>query len=97
VRIVYALPALDDILAITDYIAQDNPSAADEVKDRLFREADQLIGRLGAGRAGRVGGTRELVIPPSIVAYQVRGEVVEIIAVIDGRRGNIADIIGGGA
>lgn len=94
-RVIYALPALDDILAITDYIARDDPTAADEVKDRLFREIDQLVGQLGAGRAGRVGGTREQPIPPYIVAYQVKGDVIEVIAVIDGRRGNIASIISG--
>ena len=94
-RVVYALAALNDIMTITDYIARDNPTAADTVKDRIFREIDQLIGQLGAGRAGRVGGTRELVIPPYIVAYQVKGELIEVLAVIDGRRGNIAESIGG--
>lgn len=94
-NISYARAALNDIEAITDYIAQDNPTAADGVKDRIFREIDQLAGHLGAGRAGRVGGTRELVIPPYIVAYQVKGDVIEIIAVLDGRRGNITGIIGG--
>lgn len=93
--ILYARAALNDIEAITEYIAQDNPTAADGVKDRIFREIDQLVGQLGAGRVGRVGGTRELVIPPYIVAYQVKGDAIEIIAVIDGRRGNITSIIGG--
>ncbi len=91
----YARAALNDIEAITDYSAQDNPTAAGGVKDRIFREIDQLAGHLGAGRAGRVGGTRELVIPPYIVAYQVNGDVIEISAVIAGRRGNITSLIGG--
>ena len=93
-RVVYAPPALDDIRAITDYIARDSPINADRVKDRIFETIDLLADQPTImGRAGRVGGTAELIINPYIVAYQVRGEIVEVLAVIDGRRGNIAGII----
>ena len=40
------------------------------------------------GRAGRVPGTRELVIPqtPYIVPYRVQGEVIQILRVYHGAR-----------
>lgn len=94
-RVAYTDPALADIEAITDYIARDSPMNADRVKDRIFEDTDLLASQPGLGKAGRVGGTRELIVRPYIVAYQVRGQVVEIIAVIDGRRGNVAELITG--
>ena len=40
------------------------------------------------GRRGRVGGTRELVIPsqPYIVAYRIQGQTIHILAVLHGAR-----------
>ncbi len=94
-RAAYTDIALDDIEAITDYIARDNLTAAGRVERRIRDAIALLADQPGLmGRAGRVGGTRELVVSPYIVAYQVRGDVIEVFAVIDGRRGNIADIIG---
>ncbi len=42
----------------------------------------------GLGRAGRVEGTRELVVPdtPYLVPYRVRGHAVEILRVFHGAR-----------
>ncbi len=95
-RVEYTDPALDDIEAITDYIARDSLTVAARVERRI-RAAVALLADQPTimGRAGRVGGTAELVIRPYIVVYQVRGEVIEVFAVIDGRRGNIAEIIVG--
>ncbi len=94
-RVEYSDPALDDLVAIADHVALDNPAAADRIKDRLFAAINRLVDHPSMGRAGRVGRTRELILDPFIVAYHVRGQVVEVLAVIDGRRGNITDIIGG--
>ena len=74
-------------------LARDSPLAADRVKDRIFAATDRLADHPGMGRPGRVGRTRELVVRPYIVAYHVRGQTVEILAVIDGRRGNVAEMI----
>ncbi|HEX6610374.1 MAG TPA: type II toxin-antitoxin system RelE/ParE family toxin [Hyphomicrobiaceae bacterium] len=38
------------------------------------------------GRAGRVSGTRELVIAPFIVAYEVTDDLIVVLAVLRGRR-----------
>jgi toxin ParE1/3/4 len=38
------------------------------------------------GRAGRVAGTRELVAAPYVVAYRLKSERVEVLAVIHGAR-----------
>lgn len=78
--------ALEDREAIMDYIAQDNPIAAINVDDEIERQADQLIEHPKLGRAGRVKGTRELVISgtPYIIAYQIDKESIKVIRVIHG-------------
>lgn len=63
------------------YIAQDNPQAA----AALVTEADESTRLLGRhpdmGRAGRLPGTRELVLPhfPYILPYRVKEQRVEIL------------------
>ena len=87
--------ALDDMERISDFIARDNLTAAAQLERRI-REATALLGdQPGLGRPGRVGHTRELILTPYIVPYHVRGPAVEILAVIDGRRDGIAEIIAG--
>jgi plasmid stabilization system protein ParE len=81
-------PALRDLEALGDYIALDNPSAAERTVARIMGRADELAAQPHAGRPGRVAGTRELVIAdtPFIVPYRVQGDEVEILAVMHGAR-----------
>ena len=76
---------LDDVEA---YIAQDNSEAAIWMVLKIIRAVEELLNRPALGRPGRVQGTRELVIggTPFIVPYRVRGEVLEILAVLHGAR-----------
>lgn len=76
--------AVEDLVGIRQYIAENNPKAAGDVAQRILANADYLRDHPGIGRAGRVHGTRELVIPslPFIVPYRVRGEVIEILGVL---------------
>jgi len=68
------------------YIARDNPAAATQIASRIRAAAKRLAEHPEMGRPGRIAGTRELVVPktPYIVAYRVRGEVVEILSVMHG-------------
>ena len=76
--------AVRDLNAICDYIAAENLAAAERVGERI-ESAVQMLGRHPqAGRAGRVSGTRELVIAgtPYIVVYSVTAKEIHIAAVI---------------
>jgi plasmid stabilization system protein ParE len=75
--------ALADVDAEANYIARDDPAAADRVTDRIKCSVEQLAEYPAMGRAGRVPGTRELVVPgtPYIIPYRVRGGAVEILRV----------------
>lgn len=78
--------AQEDIVQIVTYIAQDNPDAAERIERRIYQATARLTEQPGMGRPGRVDGTRELVIGGTryIVPYRVRGQVVEIIAIMHG-------------
>ncbi|MGH9524032.1 MAG: type II toxin-antitoxin system RelE/ParE family toxin [Terriglobales bacterium] len=74
--------------AIGEFIAEDNPEAAERTIRRIVEAIDLLRDRPALGRAGRVPGTRELVIPdtPFIVPYRIRNGILEILRVLHGAR-----------
>ena len=82
--VVWIDKALDDLSAIGRFIAQDNPKAAHKILLKIKASADTLMYNPNLGRTGRVIGTRELSISdlPYIVAYQVRDQDVQILAVM---------------
>jgi toxin ParE1/3/4 len=38
------------------------------------------------GRKGRVAGTREFIVSPFVVAYRVKKDAIEVMAIIHGAR-----------
>jgi toxin ParE1/3/4 len=66
-------PAQTDLFGILDYIARDDPAAAERVERRLVNAVSSLAQQPRRGRPGRVEGTRELVIPRLlfIVIYRI--------------------------
>ena len=80
--------ALRNLQEESDYIAQDNPVAAAQVVMRIEEAVALLADNPSLGRAGRVPGTRELVISntPYLVPYRVRGQSVDVLRVFHGRR-----------
>lgn len=66
-----------------DYLAVKNPTAADAMLQTIRTAVRLLAQQPGAGRAGRVPGTRELVIQryPYLIPYRVRGDVLEVLRV----------------
>ncbi len=72
--------ALQSVDEIASYIAQDNPSRAVSFVVELQAAVAKLEAHPGMGRAGRVPGTRELVLHKNYIAiYRVRGDDVEIL------------------
>lgn len=78
--------AIADLISLRAYIAQDNPTAAAEVAERISKNVDLLIDQPGMGRAGRVEGTKELVISgtPYIVPYRVKKDEIQLLRVFHG-------------
>lgn len=63
-----------------EFIAQDDPAAARKVVHQIHRTISLLKQDPGLGHAGRISGTRELVIPNTryIVPYRVRPRLEQI-------------------
>ena len=77
-----ALADRDDIMV---YIAQDNPVAAIDLDLDLEFEAKAENARLRPKlyKAGRVKGTREIVVRPNyVMIYRITGDVVEVLRVL---------------
>jgi addiction module RelE/StbE family toxin len=72
--------ALGSVNKIAGFIAKDNPTRATSFVLELQAAVNKLQAHPGMGRAGRVPGTRELVLHKNYIAiYRVRGDDVEIL------------------
>lgn len=74
--------ALADREAIMGYIAQDNPVAAIELDDEFEAKAEQARQRPTLYRAGRVPGTREIVVRPSYVMVYRWDEELNVVILL---------------
>ena len=78
--------ALQDLQAITEFIAEFNPIAAQQLVDRLTEDADSLGILPVRYRRGRIAGTHELVCHPNyILVYRHTVVAIEILNVIHAR------------
>lgn len=86
--IVWSARAVRHLARLRAVIARDRPSAAEQVAAGILASVDLLARHPGLGRAGRVPGTRELVVQgtPYVVPYRVRNDRLEIIAIFHGRQ-----------
>ena len=80
-----ALRQVDDAFA---YIAQDNPTAAQQVVERIAEASRKLLDHPNIGKPGRVAGTREWVVTgtPYTIFYVLTGDTVEIIRVLHSKQ-----------
>ena len=86
-QVVWLESAVTDLAAITAYIADRNPAAANKLNERLQEDADLLGGLPAICRRGRVPGTRQFVSHPNyILIYRVTTVAVEILNVVHSRQ-----------
>ena len=80
--------ALKDRIEAFHYIAKDSLQNAIAVDDAIEAQCDQLIDFPESARAGRIAGTRELVITgyPFIVVYRLSEDMVHLLRVINTSR-----------
>lgn len=88
-NIVWSREALDDLGSLRAYIAEEDQAAARRTVSRIIDAVENLLAdHPRIGRAGRVSGTRELVIPgtPYIVPYRVQRSTLQILRVYHAAR-----------
>jgi len=83
-RIIWQDKAESDLDRIAEHIMEDDPAAALRIVSTIREAVRVLIEHPYIGRAGRVEGTRELVIAgfPYILPYQIAGQEIRILAVM---------------
>lgn len=75
--------ARSDLLAIVDYISDENPDAAQALKDDIEAKASKLPDFPQLYRAGREPGTREMVVRSNyVLVYAVDVSTVTILRVL---------------
>ena len=75
--------AVADLMAIVDYIADDNPDAAQALKEDIEAKVSRLREHPQLYRTGRVAGTREMVVRSNyIVVYTEAARTVRILRVL---------------
>jgi len=85
----WSAQAIADLMALRAYIAEDDKAAAQRTALHIIRNVEELLSdNPNVGRAGRVPGTRELVIPRTayIVPYRVRHGRIQVLRVYHGAR-----------
>lgn len=88
-QVIWTEPALNDLDAIADYIALENPEAAKQLVQRVFEHAEQLADHPRSGsKPQELKGWRyrQIVEPPCRVFYRQDGEHVYILYVMRGER-----------
>jgi addiction module RelE/StbE family toxin len=87
-RVIWSSPALDDVEEAHRYISLDNPIAAKQLIDTIFKAAARLKDLPEMGRIGRRQSTRELVVTgtPYIIMYELGDGRVEVLCVMHGAR-----------
>jgi len=87
-RVRWTTPARKQFVNAYEYIAVDNRAAAVRTADQIWESTQLLARHPMAGREGRVGGTRELVISgtPFVVAYRIEKNEVHILVVLHASR-----------
>jgi toxin ParE1/3/4 len=85
-NVVWFYKAAQDLQAIGQHIAKDNPAAAYEMVVKIKKAGDSLAQFPQAGRVGRVKGTRELVVTgtPYLLPYRIKGDEIQILHVFHG-------------
>ena len=77
--------AVADLMAIVDYISDDNPEAAQVLKDDIETRVSRLRENPRLYRVGRMEGTREMVVRSNyLVVYAEDAYTVTILRVLHG-------------
>ena len=88
-EIIWTEPALNDLDAIADYIALDNPNAARQLVQRIFRHVEQLIAHPNSSSKPeelRGWRYRQVVEPPCRIFYRHDRGAVYVLYVMRGER-----------
>jgi toxin ParE1/3/4 len=88
-RLIWTEPALSDLDAVADYIALDNPAAAANFVERVFKSVERLEQFPHSGKCPSElpeSPYREVVVSPCRVFYRIEGDAVFLLHVMRSER-----------
>jgi toxin ParE1/3/4 len=87
-KIKWFADAINDLENLRDYIAADNPRAANKIAKLIIKSVINLLKQPHIGRPGRVQNTREFIVSktPFLIIYRVKKPFIEILRVMHGAR-----------
>ena len=87
-RVEWLERALKNLEDEANYIALENPEAADEFSEANFASVDNLAQFPAMGREGRAKNTREWVVPnwSYLIPYRIRGDRLQILGIFHTRQ-----------
>lgn len=85
-NIIWSYDAIKDLRDLRTYISRRDRGSAAVVLSRIRASIQSLEQLPSYGRAGRLPGTRELVVPrtPYVVVYRVTAQAIQIARVLHG-------------
>jgi toxin ParE1/3/4 len=82
-RVLWTSEAEQDRIDIWEYIVVDNPIAAVSMDELFSTAATRLVEHPKLGKAGKIAGTRELVVHESYrLVYEIVHDVIWILALV---------------
>ncbi|QRG06857.1 type II toxin-antitoxin system RelE/ParE family toxin [Xanthobacter dioxanivorans] len=82
-RLEWREDARADLLAIVDFISDDNPDASQRLKDDIEAKTSKLPEHPRLYRPGRVDGTREMVVRSNyLIVYAENAHAISILRVL---------------
>ena len=82
-RLEWSNAARADLLAILDYISDDNPDAADHLIVEIEAKASRLPEQPNLYRKGRAAGTREMIVRSNyLIVYTVDDQAVRVLRIL---------------
>jgi addiction module RelE/StbE family toxin len=87
-KAVWTRTAIRDLSNAKEYIGRDNPGAAREIASKIVDAAERIIQFPEVGRAGKVSGTRELVVPGTqyLIVYRMKKNAIHFLRVLHGHQ-----------
>ena len=83
-KIEWAPEAIVNLAGLRKFIAETNPTSANDIAKRILENVRMLEEFPHRGKSGRVPGTREITLTgtPFFIVYRVSSETLQIIAVL---------------
>lgn len=86
-KIEWKATAIADLLHLIEYISDENPEAAQSLKNEIEAKVGNLAENPRLYKTGRVAGTREIVVRPNyIVVYAEANNIISVLRVLHAAR-----------